>query len=67
MAGFMAYAWLVLWPDHGLVVDRLRTKSWTILYPVFGMIVWPIMACGVNYFVSISYATTYLEDQVVIT
>ena len=27
MALFVAYAWLVLWPNHGLVVDSPRTKS----------------------------------------
>ena len=66
MALFVAYAWLVLWPGHGLVVDSPGTESRTVLYPVFGMIVWPVMACGVDCFVDISYATTGLEDQVVI-
>ena len=64
---FVAYAWLVLWPDHGLVVDSLGTESGTVLYPIFGMIVvWPIMACCVDYFLGISYATIGLEDQVII-
>ena len=62
MALFVACAWLVLWPNHGLVVDSPRTKSMTVLYPVFGMIVWLVMACGVDCFVGISYATIGLED-----
>ena len=62
MALFVAYAWLVLWPNHGLVVDSPGTKSMTVLYPVFCMIVWLVMACGVDCFVGISYATTGLED-----
>ena len=66
MTLFVAYASLVLWPDHGLVVNILGTESGTILYPVCGVIVWPVMACCVDYFVGISYATTGLEDQVVI-
>ena len=66
MALFVACAWLVLWPDRVLVVDSPKTKSGTILYPVFDMIMWPVMACDVGCFVGISYATTGLEDQVVI-
>ena len=62
MAGFVACAWLVLWPNHGLVVDSPGTKSRTVLYSVFGIIVWLVMACGVDCFVGISYATTGLED-----
>ena len=66
MALFMPCAWLVLWPDHGLVVDNPRTESRTVLYPVFDMIVWPVMACDVDCLVGISYATTGLKNQVVI-
>ena len=44
---FVAYVWLVLWPNYGLVVDSLRTESGTVLCPVSGIIVWPIMASGV--------------------
>ena len=47
-------------------MDNPGTESGTVLYPVFGMIVWPVMACGVDRFVGISYATTGLEDQVFI-
>ena len=47
-------------------MDNPGTKSENVLYLVFGMIVWPVMACGVDCFVGISYATTGLEDQVVI-
>ena len=62
MALLAARVGLVLWPDYGLVVDSPRTKSRIVLYVVFGMIVWPVMACGVNCFMGISYATTSLED-----
>ena len=63
MAGFVACAWLVLWLDHGLVVDSPGTEFRTVLYHVF----WhDCVACGVDCFVGISYATTGLEDQVVI-
>ena len=46
----MAWAWLVLWPNHGLDVDSPRTESGTILNPICGMIVWPVMACCVAWF-----------------
>ena len=46
----MAWAWLVLWPNHGLDVDSPGTESGTILYPICGMIVWPVMACCVAWF-----------------
>ena len=65
MALFVACAWLVLWPDQGLVMDSPGIESKTVLYPVFGMIMWLVMACGVDCFMGISYATTDLEDQVV--
>ena len=46
----MAWAWLILWHDHGLDVDSPRTESRTVFYPIYGMIVWPVMACGVAWF-----------------
>ena len=75
MALFVVCAWLVLWPDHSLVVNNPGTKSKTVLYPICGVIMWPVMACCVDYFlgisyattsVGISYATTGLEDHVFI-
>ena len=63
----MACARLVLWLDHGMVVNSLGTESGTVLYPVCGVIMWHVMACCVDYFVGISYATTGLKDQVVIS
>ena len=50
MALFISYEWLVLWPNYGLVVDSLWTKSRTVLCPVEGIIVWPVMAGGVALF-----------------
>ena len=44
---FVAYVWLVLWPNYGLVVDRLWTESGTVLCPIGGIIVWSVMAGGV--------------------
>ena len=66
MALFMACACLVLWHDHGLVMDNPGAEFGTILYSVRGMIVWLVMACCVDCFMGISYATTGLADQVVI-
>ena len=40
MALFVAYVWLVLWPNYGLVVNNLWTESGTVLCPVGGIIVW---------------------------
>ena len=47
MALFVACVWLVLWPNYGLVVDSLWIESGTVLCPVGGIIVWPVMAGGV--------------------
>ena len=48
MAGFVAYAWLVLWLDHGLVVDSLGTEFRTVLFHVFwhdcvALVVWTVL------------------------
>ena len=45
----MAWIWLVLWPDHVLDGDSPGTKSETVLCPVCGMSVWPVMAYGVDW------------------
>ena len=47
---FVACVWLVLWPNYGLVVDRLWTESGTVLCPIGGVIMWSVMAGGVAYF-----------------
>ena len=47
MALLVDYVWLVLWPNYGLVVDSLWTKSRIVLYPVGGIIVWQVMVGGV--------------------
>ena len=47
MTLFVAYVWLVLWPNYILVVDSLWTEFETILCPIGGIIVWPVMAGGV--------------------
>ena len=46
----MAWAWLVLWPNHGLDVDSPGDESRTVLYPICGMIVWLVMACRMAWF-----------------
>ena len=33
-------------------------ESGIVLFPVCGMIMWPVMTCCVDYFMVISYATT---------
>ena len=47
MTLFVACVWLVLWSNYGLVVDSLWTEFGTIVFPVGGIIAWPVMACGV--------------------
>ena len=51
MALLVARAWLVLWPDHGLAMNSSGTESGIVLYPVCGVIGWPVMTCGVDCFV----------------
>ena len=54
----MALTWLVLWPDHGLVVNSSGIEYGIVLYLVCGVNVWPVMAYCVDCFVGISYVTT---------
>ena len=42
-----------LWPGHGLDVDSPGIESGTVLCPICGMIVWPVMACCVVWFQSV--------------
>ena len=54
-----------LWPGFGLDLDSLGAGSGTVLCLGYGMVMWPVMAVCVDCFVSISYATIVLENQVV--
>ena len=47
MTLFVAYVWLVLWSNYGLVVDSLLTEFGTIVCPVGGITAWPVTAGGV--------------------
>ena len=47
IALFVACVRLVLWPNYGLVKDSLWIESATVLCPIGGIIVWPVMAGGV--------------------
>ena len=47
MALFVTYVWLILWPNYGLIVDSLWTEYKTVLCPVGGIIVRPVLAGGV--------------------
>ena len=35
--------WLVLWPNHGLVVTNSGIEFGIVLYPICGVIVWTIL------------------------